>query len=491
MALDFLTGCFGWRPTELSAFDGTGTQFLMRLLNVILVIPAALAAFGTRKHYLLIERHPELSQYPYDQHAGLAFFMTYITCVVIFPWVFVSFALLHKYYKEWTLGYGIINLGLAVSLTMGLTLQARFLPASTDGCTGSKPFEWQVLEGNQSFFERAARLDKGTKDKTESVCKDMVNDWLTACAVVFFQSVLAYLSVFFDGRERSLLNPMRPFFLLVMLILTPIVLVCNIFTKIIIPHLRLYTSFVRKITTQLLRRRWGKKEPDIQLQPRFRPQWTGYHMPKTKLMNVLNIEHVLLNIVEYLHHEDVVALGATCRAVREAVYPSADMHFRLKKLKQYACSTGPAPTSCIYCNAPLCTTCRVPIFHPTLPARRHIYCIPYCQACYYTSFASYRPTPTPNLATQPRRGPRRCKCGVAEEKQSFYDCCRKCVKGDVGQLQKERRRSMYAERVDKRYNQRLVLAHGGPGRGGIHSTSCDKLAPLSADVSTKAESSSK
>lgn len=103
----------------------------------------------------------------------------------------------------------------------------------------------------------------------------------------------------------------------------------------VFPRIRLYISFARK-SREVIR---SKESIDIPLQTQFKPQWEGYHIPKTKLMKVLNIEHVLLNVVEYMHHRDVVNLSLACRAVREAVYPARDLEFRRPKLEKACKST--------------------------------------------------------------------------------------------------------------------------------------------------------
>ena len=80
--------------------------------------------------------------------------------------------------------YGVVNLGLAVTVTMGATMQAQFLPATVGRCKGSKSVQWQVVEGHPSFFTLAAQLTKNDPGKAEAVCKDLVGDFETASAVV-------------------------------------------------------------------------------------------------------------------------------------------------------------------------------------------------------------------------------------------------------------------------------------------------------------------
>lgn len=150
----------------------------------------------------------------------------------------------------------------------------------------------------------------------------------------FFVCVLTYISIFFDEREYSLLNTFRPVVWLGFALFSPFFIV-HWMLESVFPRIRLYISFARK-SREVIR---SKESIDIPLQTQFKPQWEGYHIPKTKLMKVLNIEHVLLNVVEYMHHRDVVNLSLACRAVREAVYPARDLEFRRPKLEKACKST--------------------------------------------------------------------------------------------------------------------------------------------------------
>jgi hypothetical protein len=150
----------------------------------------------------------------------------------------------------------------------------------------------------------------------------------------FFVSVLTYISIFFDDREYSLLHTFRPLVWFGFALFSPFFIV-HWTLENVFPRIRLYISFARK-SKEVIR---SKESIDIPLQTQFKPQWEGYHIPKTKLMKVLNIEHVLLNVVEYMHHGDVVNLSLACRAVREAVYPAGDLEFRRPKLEK-ACESA-------------------------------------------------------------------------------------------------------------------------------------------------------
>lgn len=127
-------------------------------------------------------------------------------------------------------------------------------------------------------------------------------------------------------------------------------------------------------------------------------------------MDILIIEHILLNIVDHMHYQDVINLGMACKAVRSVVYPPMDLEYRIPKLIDRSC--GPWPKrNCLYCNKKICDVshrpfrsiqnyskerhiliqaqlCKVCQLWPGLPGLRHVSkCIPYCEGCYFRSFS--------------------------------------------------------------------------------------------------------
>ena len=50
----------------------------MFIINVILIIPSAIAGFKAKSYYEWTQHFPELSRLPYDEHASLAFYLTYV-----------------------------------------------------------------------------------------------------------------------------------------------------------------------------------------------------------------------------------------------------------------------------------------------------------------------------------------------------------------------------------------------------------------------------
>jgi hypothetical protein len=72
---------------------------------------------------------------------------------------------------------------------------------------------------------------------------------------------------------------------------------------------------------------------------------------------VLRIEHLLLPIAASLHYTDLVNLGRTSRAVKEAVFPCQDMVYRKRKLREASCAFDLSKTKCWNCMRQICEVC--------------------------------------------------------------------------------------------------------------------------------------
>lgn len=161
------------------------------------------------------------------------------------------------------------------------------------------------------------------------------------------------MEIFFDGRERSILNPWRLFFNILIVISGPPI---YIYSKSI-PRIRLWWRYVLKLMNPVNMKRLGLPQPSPYV-PRY-----NYTISNLKLQEVLTIEHVLLNIVNHSHYEDIINLSLTCRAVREAVFPGRDLKHRIPKLRHHCCNKESKKT-CMYCNKNICQVGFSPLLIP-------------------------------------------------------------------------------------------------------------------------------
>jgi hypothetical protein len=74
--------------------------------------------------------------------------------MTIFAWLFISAAMLFFKRLAWTgpqiFAFGLIDLGLAITLCTGVVLQSNYLPSKSSGC--KKAETWQVKGKEESFF---------------------------------------------------------------------------------------------------------------------------------------------------------------------------------------------------------------------------------------------------------------------------------------------------------------------------------------------------
>lgn len=266
--------------------------------------------------------------------------------------------------------------------------------------------------------------------------------------------LVAYVGIFFDEREWSILNPMRPVvWLIVALIGPPIIIHDRLFPKIRLTFSYLKKTFFRMQFT---------RDVKIEQPPQFKPPYEFFQVSNPKLMDVLIIEHVLLNIVDYMHYEDVVNFSLVSRAVREAVFPPGDLVHRVPKLKERCCEAA-TKKGCLYCNKRICFVriftslrmegkanteqwCKAQRFLPGLPGRRHVTtCQPYCRKCYYHHFARH-----------PRGYKKPCKCRITDRSHEFQDMCRACASKDPVQMQTIRHKRYQQEARDIGYGRRVL-----------------------------------
>jgi hypothetical protein len=173
---------------------------------------------------------------------------------------------------------------------------------------------------------------------------------------------IAYMEIFYDGRERSILNPWRPFFNIIIAISGPPIFV---YSKSL-PKLRLWWRYILKLVNRTDMRKLDFPQPSPYV-PRY-----NYSISNLKLQEVLTIEHVLLNIVDHSHYDDIINLSLACRAVREAVYPGRDLEHRLPKLRKHCCTKN-SKICCLYCNKKICGVGFPFSIHHVLPGTLRFY----------------------------------------------------------------------------------------------------------------------
>ncbi|KAF2865047.1 hypothetical protein BDV95DRAFT_266329 [Massariosphaeria phaeospora] len=349
----------------------------------------------------------------------------------IFPWLLISILLVFRWPGSRILLYGLIDLGLAILLAIGIGIQAAYLPADPDSCSNAA--EWQIVGDGQSLFTVAAEVAGGSATFR---CKQFVSAWVVAVCALIPQMLISYIGVFFDGREHSLLNPVRPFYWFVLLLL---IIPLFIYEQVL-PRVRFSTQYVVKLYRRTREQEVQESEQAVPYMPRYE----HIQVANPKLQHVLNIEHVLLNVVYYMHYEDVINLGRASKAVRESVYPGRDLDYRIPKLKKHSCDNDQRG-HCLYCNKQICLECKSEEFAPALPGRRHVKaCQAFCRKCYYKQVSKHAP-----------QYKKPCKCHALDRGFEFQDMCRTCAQKDITEMQAARHRRYQQEASDIASGKRL------------------------------------
>ncbi|KAF2107579.1 hypothetical protein BDV96DRAFT_589010 [Lophiotrema nucula] len=425
-----LEGCFGWRPSKMPSAERKHTLVWLWILKWVMIVPVAIAAFKAKSTYNFVRNHEELQRSPpYDNNVLLSQLLVYVGIMPIFPWIFISSVLLIYLKGPWLFLVGIVDLGLAVTTAIGAGMEAKYLPASYDGCKPAKAEAWQVHGDYKSFFVQAAELQG--KKSPQGACKDFVTAWTLAAGVVFFQMLAAYIGIFSDESEYSILNPFRPLFNLILIIFGPPFW----FHVHVSPRIR----FTYRYIIKFFRRVGSQRKPHFVKSAPYTPKYEeGIHISNPKLQEVLVIEHVLLNVVDYLHYEDVIHFSLTSKAVREAVFPGRDLLHRLPKLQKRCCETD-TKKKCLYCNKHICTGCQVERQLSGLSGTRHVTtCQPYCRGCYYQQFSRHQ------------RGYKKpCKCYTTDRELCFLGICRTCNLRDFNEMQETRQKRYEQQARDK------------------------------------------
>src|SRR4051794_23288211 len=113
--------------------------------------------------------------------------------------------------------------------------------------------------------------------------------------------ITAYIGIYSDEREESILNPYRPFtWFVIVLFGTPYWTLA-----FIIPRARFAYRFLKKVVKRVR----GVEKIEFEENPPYVPNYSNMKMSNPTLHRILNIEHVLLPIASGLHYDDLINLS--------------------------------------------------------------------------------------------------------------------------------------------------------------------------------------
>ncbi|CAI6333756.1 unnamed protein product [Periconia digitata] len=298
--------------------------------------------------------------------------------------------------------------------------------------------------------------------------------------IVFFQIIISYIGLTFDPRSGSLLNRWRLFHYL-SLPFFPFYFVYKMFKIHCHPTLHMANSKAIKLS-----RAARMKPVAIPCPPRPQQPFISYKTPKTKLMDILVIEEVVLEIVKGLCWQDVVHFSMTSKAVREQIFPPRDLAYRVPKMKSLSCGSYPK-SRCYYCDILICHVfishlssissralesdqflfCKSLTRAKRLQHEHHhaTYCRPHCTSCYHNSITS-------------RADLRLCRCAKRDRRYACTeDLCTRCaavVVREIGTANTKKTTMTNTLRTRRMniYRQKARDAGFGVGNAGVECVRC-------------------
>ncbi|KAF2811251.1 uncharacterized protein BDZ99DRAFT_298409 [Mytilinidion resinicola] len=435
-----LTGCGSYKHAKMPEADEKGTVGCILFLRFCEVIVVGILAFAAKDNYQLVKDHDQLSRPPYNKNVILSQELLYAGSMAAFGWTFVGFGLILTW-KGWAIfWYGLVDLTLSLVMAVGAAMQASYLPATLTTC--KKADTWQVHGDYPSFFALAASYR--SREDANDRCHSFVLVWILGVVVIVFQMLIAYIGIFSDIREYSILNPYRPFAWFVVIVFGgPYWLACATVRR---------SRFLYRLLKKVARQLRGCKPIEFEKPPKYVPNYSGIKISNPKLENIFNIEHLLLPIASNLHYDDLINLSLTSKSVREAVFPAGDYEHRVRKLKAYSCNNN-TKSRCEYCNKQVCAECTQCARMPGLAGLRHLQlCRPSCTKCY---FKSIRPGLRRTAIDK-----RQCRCWVSDASMQDHWICAECyAKSKFGfELQAARERR-YKKQL-REYAQGIGLPDG-------------------------------
>ncbi|KAF2490284.1 hypothetical protein BU16DRAFT_530802 [Lophium mytilinum] len=388
---------------KASAKGTVGCILVLRFCEVIVV---GILAFAAKDNYQLVKLHDQLTKPPHNKNVLLSQELLYAGSVAAFGWTFLGFTLL-LVWKGWAIfWYGLVDLVLALVMIIGAAMQASYLPATLAKC--KKADTWQVHGDYPSFFALAASYK--SRETANDRCHSFVLPWILGVVVIVFQMLIAYIGIFCDIREYSLLNPYRPFAWFVMFVFgAPYWFACAAVRR---------SRFLYRLTKKVARQLRGCKPIEFEKPLKYVPNYNGIKISNPKLESIFNIEHLLLPIASNLHYNDLINLSLTSKSVRESVFPAGDYEHRVRKLKAYSCSLD-TKSCCEYCNKQVCADCTQAAKMPGLAGVRHLQlCRPTCTKCY---FKSIRPGIRRTAIDK-----RQCRCWISDASTLDHWICPGC-----------------------------------------------------------------
>ncbi|KAF2272277.1 uncharacterized protein EI97DRAFT_229200 [Westerdykella ornata] len=393
-----------WVKKWIPPLDELALSSLIELIRVFMV---SLSVSSFSSHVIVIRILARLRKTPSHNLYDDSILGTHCVALTIQGIVIATFIL--AWYRRlcWYCGYiarwpgqylalGLGDFVLTIALGMAVAAQ-RYSPAPVSACDIDKDIYSETVGAGGESQKHA--------------CQKFTTEWAFEISTLALLSLLTYLELYYTSLTRPKLTWRQPWHVLREFLTAPLPLFVAAGG-----YMQIFVYYVFRILKHKLADDGPSETPPV---PAPCAPGEDHFEPPGGLQKVLTIEHLLLNIVDGMCYDDVKSLSLASRDIREAVFPSRDLEYRVPKLRERCCSQG--RKICPYCPSPICELCKRQVQWLGIPSRHHAqHCNPYCTSCYVDK----RRREAIDHKTWLKRD--RCKCDRNEQEIIEQEVCGTC-----------------------------------------------------------------
>ncbi|KAK4249329.1 hypothetical protein C7999DRAFT_12807 [Corynascus novoguineensis] len=306
---------------------------------------------------------------------------------VTFAWNFVMFGA-SPFCRGSLLGLvGVINLALATILFCGVSMTGQFLPHGYGPCNDAR--NWNNGSDGRNFFVEADINGSFGDERpgADNICSRMVKNWIMGIVVLLFFLICAVIDIIIGfsaepGSRTSFGSPPQydidgvwhgHLFKPIRILLVPFGRVFQIVRATLWISIRYIFKF------------WDHCKEES----RHKIKQLCKDAPTKGSSNLENNDlrlpmELVLMIIQYLHHTDLVSLGLSSKYLRTAFFGSDEPAQVAKDLRRFSCKDEGPIKYCAVCSIPTCQGCRRPKRLPNSAMYTHLTrCRVVCSGCFF------------------------------------------------------------------------------------------------------------
>ncbi|KAK4040818.1 hypothetical protein C8A01DRAFT_15382 [Parachaetomium inaequale] len=278
---------------------------------------------------------------------------------------------------------GVVDLVLTIILTAGVAMQGQFLPGSYEACNGAS--DWNNGTDGRNFFVVANATDSFGIYGPDSICHNMMENWVFAIVVIMFYMIsgIINISLGFLGEPGTIAEPysfgqydidhFSWLFKPVRLLFKPVHMLYRFLRG------SSYISF-RYMSKYLARNKEANRPTAKQSQEGGNPYEKSASEPQSLRLPM----ELVIMITKDLHWTDLANLGRTSRYLRTLFFGADNPAQVARDLRHFACKDGGPLINCAVCSIQTCVGCRTNVSVPHSEAFRHLTgCQAACSKCFF------------------------------------------------------------------------------------------------------------